>query len=156
MLGLAETLGYIREIGRDNLIENAQLLARATREAAMALDLELFAKGTPAGAITAARSPSGIDSGTIVKQFREQFGTVIANGQGSMKGQIFRIAHLGYFDVTDLFGVIAELEIILDSLGRPVEFGLRRSSGSRGLPGSVSAGTGGRLTGPVRERPAAG
>ena len=33
------------------------------------------------------------------------------------------IAHLGYFDVTDLFGVIAELEIILDSLGRSVEFG---------------------------------
>ena len=24
-----------------------------------------------------------------------------------MKGQIFRIAHLGYFDFTDLFGVIA-------------------------------------------------
>ncbi len=123
MLGLAETLGYIREIGRDNLIENAQLLARGTREAALALDLELFAEGTPAGAITAVRSPSGIDSGTIVKQFQEQFGTVIANGQGSMKGQIFRIAHLGYFDVTDLFGVIAELEIILDSLGRRVEFG---------------------------------
>ena len=123
MLGLGETLDYIREIGRDSLIENAQLLARATREAAMALNLELFAQGTPAGAITAVRSPAGIDSGTIVKQFRERFGTVIANGQGSMKGEIFRIAHLGYFDVTDLFGVIAELEIILDSLGRPVEFG---------------------------------
>lgn len=123
MLGLAETLSYIREIGRDNLIENAQLLALATRKAATTLNLELFAKGTPAGAITSIRSPSGVDSGTIVKQFREQFGAVIANGQGSMKGQIFRIAHLGYFDVTDLFGVVAGLEIILASLNRPVDFG---------------------------------
>ena len=48
---------------------------------------------------------------------------MIANGQGSMKGQIFRIAHLGYFDFADLFAVIAELEIILHANGYPVEFG---------------------------------
>ena len=41
-----------------------------------------------------------------------------------MKGQIFRIAHLGYFDFADLFAVIAELEIILArELDHPVEFG---------------------------------
>ncbi len=53
----------------------------------------------------------------IVKEFRSRFGAVIANGQGSMKGQIFRIAHLGYFDFADLFAVIAELEIILAANG---------------------------------------
>ena len=59
----------------------------------------------------------------IVKEFRNRFGSIIANGQGSMKGQIFRIAHLGYFDFPDLFGVIAELEIILAAQGLPVKFG---------------------------------
>jgi aspartate aminotransferase-like enzyme len=58
-----------------------------------------------------------------VKQFRERFGSIIANGQGEMKGKIFRIAHLGYFDVADLFAVIAELEIILAAIGFPVKFG---------------------------------
>ncbi|MBI3698162.1 MAG: alanine--glyoxylate aminotransferase family protein, partial [Acidobacteria bacterium] len=48
---------------------------------------------------------------------------IIANGQGSMNGKIFRIAHLGYFDFPDLFGVVAELEIILHHLGVPVELG---------------------------------
>ena len=123
MLGLDETLRYIRKVGPATLVENAQLLARATREAAVALGLELFAKATPAGAVTAIRSPGGVDSGEIVEQFRERFGSVIANGQGSMKGEIFRIAHLGYFDFADLFGVIAGLEIILESFGQPVEFG---------------------------------
>jgi aspartate aminotransferase-like enzyme len=123
ILALAESLRYIREIGRDRLIQNAQLLARATRAAAAALGLELFAPASPAGALTAVCAPPGIDSGVIVKRFRDDFGAVIANGQGSMKGRIFRIAHLGYFDFPDLFAVIAELEIILQELGQPIELG---------------------------------
>lgn len=123
LLGLSETLRYIREVGRENLIENAQLLAKATRAAAEALGLELFAKGIPAGAVTSIRAPEGVSSNDIVEQFKTRFGAIVANGQGSMKGKIFRIAHLGYFDFADLFGVIAELEIILHSLGQRVEFG---------------------------------
>jgi aspartate aminotransferase-like enzyme len=64
-----------------------------------------------------------MDSGVIVKEFRNRFGAIIANGQGTMKGKIFRIAHLGYFDFADLFSVVAELEIILAANGRPVKFG---------------------------------
>jgi len=78
---------------------------------------------SPAASATAVKSPNGVDSGAIVKEFRKRFGSIIANGQGSMKGQIFRIAHLGYFDFPDLFGVIAELEIILAALGQPVKLG---------------------------------
>lgn len=124
LLGMAEVLRYIRELGRDQLIRNAQLLARATRESAQALGLGLFARNAiPAGAVTAIRAPDGLDSGQIVRAYKERFEAVIANGQGSMKGQIFRFAHLGYFDFHDLFATIAELEIILHELGREVDFG---------------------------------
>ena len=125
LLGMAEVLRYIRELGRDQLIRNAQLLARATRESAQALGLELFARNAiPAGAVTAIRAPDGLDSGQIVRGYKDRFEAVIANGQGSMKGQIFRFAHLGYFDFHDLFATIAELEIILHELGRNVDFGV--------------------------------
>jgi aspartate aminotransferase-like enzyme len=40
-----------------------------------------------------------------------------------MKGQIFRVAHLGYFDFADMFAVIAALELILHSKGVPVQLG---------------------------------
>ncbi len=123
VLGLGEALKYIKSIGMARLVENAQMLARATREAVTALGLELFAPQSPAASATAVRAPQGIDSGAIVKDFRNRFGSIIANGQGSMKGQIFRIAHLGYFDFADLFAVIAELEIILAAQGVPVKFG---------------------------------
>jgi aspartate aminotransferase-like enzyme len=123
ILALAESLKYIKALGMDKLIENAQLLASATRAAATALGLELFAPGSPSASVTAIRPPKGMDSGEIVKGFRTQFGSIIANGQGTMKGQIFRIAHLGYFDFADLFAMVAELEILLHSKGVPVVLG---------------------------------
>jgi aspartate aminotransferase-like enzyme len=123
LLALGEALKYVKSIGMDKLVDNAQLLAKATRAAAKELGLELFSPGSPAASVTAIRAPKGMDSSVIVKEYRNRFGSIIANGQGSMKGQIFRIAHLGYFDFPDLFSVIAQLEIILAANGHPVTFG---------------------------------
>jgi aspartate aminotransferase-like enzyme len=104
-------------------VENAQMLAQATRAAALGMGLELFAPDSPASSVTAVKAPPGMDSGIIVKEFRNRFGAVIANGQGSMKGQIFRVAHLGYFDFADLFAMLAGLEIILNANNHPVKYG---------------------------------
>jgi aspartate aminotransferase-like enzyme len=122
LLALAEALKYIKSLGMDKLIENAQILARATREAMQALGLELFSSA-PGSSVTSVRPPAGMDSGVIIKEYRKRFNAIITNGQGSMKGQIFRLAHLGYFDFHDLFAVVAELEIILSANGFPVKFG---------------------------------
>jgi aspartate aminotransferase-like enzyme len=123
LLALAEALKYVKSVGMDKLVENAQMLAKATRAAVTALGLELFAPSSPGSSVTSVKAPKGMDSGVIVKEFRSRFGSIITNGQGSMKGQIFRLAHLGYFDFPDLFAVIAELEIILAAQGVPVKFG---------------------------------
>src|SRR5437763_548002 len=84
VLALAQALKYVKQIGMSKLVENAQLLAKATRAAAGKLGLELFAAESPGAALTALKSPAGMDSGVIVKEFRSRFGAVIANGQGSM------------------------------------------------------------------------
>ncbi len=123
LLAFAEALKYVKSLGMDKLVANAQQLASATRSAAKALGLELFSPESPCAAVTAIKAPKGMDSGIIVKEYRNRFGSIIANGQGSMKGQIFRVAHLGYFDFADLFAMVAELEIILAANGVPVKFG---------------------------------
>lgn len=123
IISLGEALKYIKELGMGKLIENAQLLAKATRAAATEMGLELFSPASPAASVTAIKAPQGMDSGVIVKGFRTEFGMIIANGQGSMKGQIFRIAHLGYFDFADLFSVVGALEIILNANGYAVPYG---------------------------------
>jgi len=128
---LGAALDYVRQMGdgdvakgRDALIANAELAAEMTRAGAKALGLELFASSSPAAALTAIRSPEGVDSSAMVKRFREDFNAVIANGQGEMKGQLFRIAHLGYYDYLDTIGILAALEHVLAATaGRKVEFG---------------------------------
>ena len=122
LLAMAESLKYIKTLGMDKLVANAQMLALAMRAAASALGLEVFSS-SPGGSVTAIRAPQGMNSGVIVKEFRQRFGAIITNGQGEMQGQIFRIAHLGYFDFMDLFAMVAALEIILNANGHPVVYG---------------------------------
>jgi aspartate aminotransferase-like enzyme len=129
--GLAAALDYVRQMGdgnlaagRDALIANAELCAAMTRAGVEALGLKLFAPRSPAAALTAVAAPAGADSTAICKRFREQFGAVVANGQAEMKGQLFRIAHIGYYDYLDTVGVLAALEhVIAEATGNAVEFG---------------------------------
>jgi aspartate aminotransferase-like enzyme len=105
--------------GRDALIHNAEVTAEMTRTALVAMGLKLFAPSAPASAVTAVLAPEGKDSGAIVKGFKEQFAGVLSNGQGEMKGQIFRIAHLGFFDYLDTIAMIGGLEHVVGAqLGR--------------------------------------
>jgi aspartate aminotransferase-like enzyme len=109
--------------GREALVDNAELCAAMTRAGAQALGLKLYA-ASPAAALTAICSPEGIDSGKIIKEFRESFDAVVANGQGEMKGQLFRIAHIGYYDYLDTVGILGALEHVLARVtGKPVEYG---------------------------------
>lgn len=123
VLALAESLRHLRLLGRENLIANAHLLAEATRAAVQALNLELFAPTSPCDALTAIRPPRGTDSGVVIRAMRDRFGVVMANGQGSMKGHIFRLAHLGYYDFPELAGAVASLELVLTELGHSCELG---------------------------------
>jgi aspartate aminotransferase-like enzyme len=110
-------------IGREELVNNAEICAEMTRAGAQALGLKLYA-GSPAAALTAICAPDGIDSSKIVKEFREGFDAVVANGQGEMKGKLFRIAHIGYYDYLDTIGILGALEHVLARVtDRGVEYG---------------------------------
>ncbi|HVO81304.1 MAG TPA: alanine--glyoxylate aminotransferase family protein [Terriglobales bacterium] len=128
---LAAALDFVRDMGNDDvaagreaLVSNAELAAEMTRAGAQALGMKLFASSAPAAALTAIQAPPGIDSGVMVKEFRESFAAVVANGQGEMRGKLFRIAHLGYYDYLDTIGILAALEHVLSAVtGRQVEYG---------------------------------
>jgi aspartate aminotransferase-like enzyme len=116
-------LNYIKQLGRENLIANAALLAEATREASVALGLSNFAVSSPANAVTSINAPAEIGSTKIVKDLFTRFGVILTDGQGSMKGKMFRIAHLGYYDFLDLVAVLGALEVSLLKVGHKVELG---------------------------------
>jgi aspartate aminotransferase-like enzyme len=128
--GLGAALDFVRTLGsgdvakgREALVANAELCAAMTRAGVQALGLKLFATA-PGAALTAIQAPDGMDSGKIIKEFRESFDAVVANGQGEMKGHLFRIAHIGYYDYLDTIGILAALEhVIARVTGKTVEYG---------------------------------
>lgn len=113
---IAEQGGGDLAEGRELLIENAETCAAMARAAVKALGLELFAPDCPAAAVTAIKAPAGLTSDGVVKGLKSRFGAVIANGQGEMKGQLFRIAHLGYFDYLDTIALIGALEQVMSTI----------------------------------------
>ncbi len=88
-----------------------------TRAAAQALGLPLLAPNDYGDALTALKAPAGIEIGKITKILKGEFKSEVAGGQGKLKGQIMRVAHLGYYDVTDILGLIGTLEIALHKVG---------------------------------------
>jgi len=99
--------------GRKMLVENAETIAAMTRAAVVAMGCTLFAPDAPSSAATAVLPPAGVSSTLFVKELKSRFAAIITDGQGEMKGQIFRIAHLGFFDYMDTIALIGALEQVI-------------------------------------------
>jgi serine---pyruvate transaminase len=123
--GLDVALRLLFEEGLEAAFERHVRLGRAARAGAKALGLELFSPDEDRSAVvTAVRTPRGVDATEVVKGLRDRFGMTIANGQGELKGKIFRLGHIGWFDVFDITTQLAAVELVLADLGVDVERGL--------------------------------
>jgi aspartate aminotransferase-like enzyme len=117
IVGLREILRMVREEGIEGVHKRTKLLADATREAVLAMGLELFAPDSPSDACTSVKIPEGIDGAKVKKILSTTYGVVVAGGQDQAKGKIVRLAHLGYADKFDVVTGIAALEMALADAG---------------------------------------
>ncbi len=121
ILALNESLNLILEEGLPQLARRHEVMAKATREALKEIGLKLLSE-SPANSATGAYAPAGIDADEFRKVLLK-LGFRVAGGQDHLKGKIFRIAHMGYFDVMDIVQVIAGVEFALEKIGYTVEIG---------------------------------
>jgi serine---pyruvate transaminase len=118
-------LGLLLDEGLEAVFDRHVRLGRAARAGAKAMGLELFSPDEDRSAVvTAIRAPDGVDAGAVVKGLRDRFGMTIANGQGELAGRIFRLGHIGWFDVFDITSMLAAVEIVLADLGADIERGV--------------------------------
>ena len=123
--GLNVALGMLLEEGLEAAFERHVRLGRACREGLKAMGLELSSPDEDSSAVvTAARAPEGIDSDELVLLLRDRHGVTLAPGQGELKGKIFRIGHIGYYDVFDITTALAAVELALAEPGAEIERGL--------------------------------
>jgi serine---pyruvate transaminase len=125
VVGLDVALGLLLQEGLEQAFERHARLGRACRAGIKAMGLELFSPDDDRSAVvTAINAPDGIDSSELVQTLRDRHGIVLAPGQGSLKGKIFRIGHIGYYDVFDITTALAGVELVLAELGADLERGV--------------------------------
>ncbi|MEE9186866.1 MAG: alanine--glyoxylate aminotransferase family protein [Bacteroidota bacterium] len=139
-VGLDVALQMIRSEGIENVWGRHERLARAIRAGCEALQLTLFT-AFPSNALTAVRVPAAISAEELLKHMKDRYGITIAGGQGHLKGKIFRIAHLGFYDELDAVAVISGLEEALRSCGWNGSSGtLEPGAGVRAVQRELQAG----------------
>ncbi len=117
-------LGLLLEQGLEAAFERHVRLGRACREGVKAMGLELFSPDEDRSAVvTAIRSPDGIDSGELVTSLRDRYGVQLAGGQGPLQGKVFRIGHIGFYDLFDIATALGAVELALTDAGAEIEHG---------------------------------
>jgi aspartate aminotransferase-like enzyme len=116
--GIRTALAEIKEEGLEKRIARHRALAKATREAAKAMNLELFADPAHASnTVTAIKIPDGLTDHDVRGRLKDEYGILLAGGQESVKGKIFRIGHMANVDSVELLGVLSALEMVLAKSG---------------------------------------
>jgi aspartate aminotransferase-like enzyme len=137
MQGLREALRMYFAEGPEVALLRHRRLAAAVKEGVRALGLDLFgANPEKAWAVTAIRAPEGIDGNELVARVRADHGVILAPGQGPLKGKVFRIGHLGYYDPLDIIRCLAALEMTLADMGYPVKRGAAVAAAQEVFAGS--------------------
>jgi serine---pyruvate transaminase len=123
--GLDVALGMLLDAGLEAAFERHVRLGRATRAGLKAMGVELFSPDEDSSSVvTVARVPDGVDGTELLRHLRDRHGVTLAPGQGGLKGKIFRIGHIGWFDIFDIAAALAAVELSLAELGAEIERGV--------------------------------
>jgi serine---pyruvate transaminase len=122
---LDAALGLLLEEGLEAAFARHAALGRACREGAKAMGLELFSPDDERSAVvTAILTPDGVDAKELVLELRDRFGITVAGGHGDLGSRMFRIGHIGYYDVLDITTVLTAVEALLLERGAEIERGV--------------------------------
>ena len=113
-----EALSIVLEEGLENRIKRHHIGAEATRAAAKALGLELFAReGDYSNTLTGIKMPEGVTDSQLRGTMRDKYRIELAGGQDHLKGNIFRIGHMGTTGLHELSMTFTCLEMTLKEFG---------------------------------------
>ncbi|MEB3287765.1 MAG: alanine--glyoxylate aminotransferase family protein [Vampirovibrionales bacterium] len=119
IIALAVALDMMHDETLDGIFDRHAKLQAMVRAGAEALGLQLFVSNhkNASHAVTSILPPAGISVDDIRNILRTEFSIIVADGQKELKGNIFRIGHLGHVHEREVYQVLAALEKALISLG---------------------------------------
>jgi len=123
MYALDESLAMMEAEGAEARFARHRLMREMVREGLRALGFTLYVEDRWASPTLTAATGGGVDPEALRKAVRKKTGVTFAGGQGELKGQIFRIGHMGAATPLDMVTTIAAVEMGLAELGASVTFG---------------------------------
>jgi pyridoxamine--pyruvate transaminase len=123
---LESVLTQVLEEGLEYFVARHAAIARACRAGVKAMGLELWParEEIAAPCVTGVKIPTGLSDEQLRSHMRHRYGVMISGGYGELKGQLFRLGHMGQAaHPTYLAAQLAILERTLADLGHPVNFG---------------------------------
>lgn len=113
-----EALKIVVEEGIDNRVARHHKAAKASVAAVKALGLELFAdEAVSSATVTAVKMPEGVTDSEFRGTTRDKYGVELAGGQDHLKGNVFRIGHMGCISYKELVQTFAAIGMTLKGLG---------------------------------------
>lgn len=118
LYGVRVSLALARKEGREQIHARHVRLGQAVRAGVQALGLDVLGEDPErAHVVTAVRVPEGLTDAEIVGLLASKHRIIIEKGQGPLRGQIFRIGHLGWVGPLDIIQFFGALEMVLTELG---------------------------------------
>ena len=109
VFALDVSLKMMREEGLENIFARHNRHKLAVSTAAKTLNLNLFADEEHLSPAVTAIATGGIDAEEFRKKIKNKFDILLAGGQDHLKGEIFRVGHLGYVNDRDIISVISAI-----------------------------------------------
>ena len=109
VFALDVSLKMMREEGLENIFARHNRHKLAVSNAAKTLNLNLFADEEHLSPAVTAIATEGIDAEEFRKKIKNKFDILLAGGQDHLKGEIFRVGHLGYVNDRDIISVISAI-----------------------------------------------
>ena len=109
VFALDESLKMMREEGLENIFARHNRHKLAVSNAAKTLNLNLFADEEHLSPAVTAIATDDIDAEDFRKKIKNKFDILLAGGQDHLKGEIFRVGHLGYVNDRDIISVISAI-----------------------------------------------
>ena len=131
------SLKKLRAEGIDNVWARHARMSAAARAGAAAMGLKLFA-AEPADGLTVIEVPAGIDGTAALGRMEKQYGIKLANGQDTLKGKIWRLAHMGYIDQFEVLAALSALELVLLEMGHKLDPGAGVAAAQRELARTIA------------------
>jgi aspartate aminotransferase-like enzyme len=115
---LEVALDMILKEGMTNVFARHARIAKAARDGVKALGLPIFAEEShTSNTVTSVAAAGGLDIKKMRKILREEHDVVLAGGQRTLDGKIFRIGHLGWVTDADIKEVLAAIKKVLPQAG---------------------------------------